>query len=147
MTTRADVVAEARTWLGTPWQHQQSLKGVATDCLGLISGVALNLGLEGAAKWRADERMRGYTKQPVARLVLAACDDYLDPLSLAAIELAAILWLRREDATHFAIVSALDPMYIIHGDAVVGERVVENRVDELCRSRIYRAYRFRGLSQ
>jgi NlpC/P60 family putative phage cell wall peptidase len=29
----------ARGWLGTPYQHQASLKGVGTDCLGLIRGI------------------------------------------------------------------------------------------------------------
>lgn len=32
-------LAEARTWLGTPYQHQASLKGVGCDCLGLVRGV------------------------------------------------------------------------------------------------------------
>lgn len=35
----ADIVAAARGWLGTPYAHQASLKGVGTDCLGLIRGV------------------------------------------------------------------------------------------------------------
>ena len=34
-----DVVAVARAWIGTPYQHQASVKGVACDCLGLIRGV------------------------------------------------------------------------------------------------------------
>jgi len=33
------IVSEAREWLGTPWQHQASLKGVACDCVGLVRGV------------------------------------------------------------------------------------------------------------
>jgi NlpC/P60 family putative phage cell wall peptidase len=33
------VVAEARAWLGTPYVHQASLKGVGCDCLGLIRGI------------------------------------------------------------------------------------------------------------
>ena len=33
------VVAEARSWIGTPYQHQASLKGVGCDCLGLVRGV------------------------------------------------------------------------------------------------------------
>ena len=37
---RADaVVAEAATWIGTPYRHQASLKGVGCDCLGLVRGV------------------------------------------------------------------------------------------------------------
>lgn len=37
--TRAAIVAEARAWLGTPYRHQASLKGVGCDCLGLVRGV------------------------------------------------------------------------------------------------------------
>ena len=36
---RDKIVAEARTWLGTPYQHQCSQKGAGTDCLGLVRGV------------------------------------------------------------------------------------------------------------
>lgn len=32
-------VAEARNWIGTPYQHQASCKGAGTDCLGLLRGV------------------------------------------------------------------------------------------------------------
>lgn len=35
----ADVVAVARGWLGTPYRHQASVKGVGADCLGLVRGV------------------------------------------------------------------------------------------------------------
>lgn len=36
---REDIVAAARGWVGTPYRHQASLKGVGTDCLGLVRGV------------------------------------------------------------------------------------------------------------
>jgi NlpC/P60 family putative phage cell wall peptidase len=37
--TRTTIVAEARSWIGTPYRHQASLKGVGCDCLGLVRGV------------------------------------------------------------------------------------------------------------
>ena len=37
MSERA--IASARGWLGTPYRHQASLKGVGCDCLGLIRGL------------------------------------------------------------------------------------------------------------
>lgn len=39
MTTRDDIVAEARRWIGTPYVHQASCIGAGTDCLGLVRGV------------------------------------------------------------------------------------------------------------
>lgn len=33
------VVTIARTWIGTPYLHQASVKGVGADCLGLLRGV------------------------------------------------------------------------------------------------------------
>lgn len=33
------VVTEAREWIGTPYRHQHSTKGVGCDCLGLVRGV------------------------------------------------------------------------------------------------------------
>jgi NlpC/P60 family putative phage cell wall peptidase len=35
----AKVIAAARSWLGTPYHDQASLKGVGCDCLGLARGV------------------------------------------------------------------------------------------------------------
>lgn len=36
---RAEVIEAARGWIGTPYQHQASLKGIGADCLGLLRGV------------------------------------------------------------------------------------------------------------
>lgn len=56
MMARGAIVAEAVGWIGTPYRHQASLKGVGCDCLGLVRGV-----------WRArlgeePERVPGYTR-------------------------------------------------------------------------------------
>ena len=39
LITPLAVVAAARAWLGTPYHHQASCRGVGADCLGLIRGV------------------------------------------------------------------------------------------------------------
>lgn len=39
MISRHAVLAEARSWIGTPYQHQASAKGAGCDCLGLVRGV------------------------------------------------------------------------------------------------------------
>ncbi len=45
---RADVIAEARTWLGTPWQHQAAIKGDAVDCAMFLISVFQRAGVIGA---------------------------------------------------------------------------------------------------
>lgn len=43
MLTPDMIVATARSWIGTPYRHQASLKGVGCDCLGLVRGVCRDL--------------------------------------------------------------------------------------------------------
>lgn len=145
--TGADIVAEAMRWRETPWQHQTSIRGVATDCLGLIAGVGLALELPDAERWRRDERIRNYVRAPDIRSILAACADYLDPVNdCAALRLGDILMLRFDEGhTHFALLSNLRPPRIIHAYAGVG-RVVENGLDATWAERVLRAYRYRGLA-
>lgn len=35
----ADVIAQARCWLGTPYLHQGTAMGLGCDCLGLVRGI------------------------------------------------------------------------------------------------------------
>ncbi len=39
MMIKPSIIDLARGWLGTPYQHQASLKGVGCDCLGLVRGI------------------------------------------------------------------------------------------------------------
>ena len=36
---RTRAVEIVRSWIGTPYHHQASVKGIGTDCLGLVRGV------------------------------------------------------------------------------------------------------------
>ena len=42
---RAAVVAEARTWLGTPYHHHARVKGAGVDCAHLLCAVYENAGV------------------------------------------------------------------------------------------------------
>ena len=42
---KREICDEARTWLGTKWQHQAMVKGVGVDCAMLVAGIAINCGL------------------------------------------------------------------------------------------------------
>ena len=38
-TQHSQIITIARDWIGTPYHHQASKKGVGCDCLGLVRGV------------------------------------------------------------------------------------------------------------
>jgi cell wall-associated NlpC family hydrolase len=147
LTTRAQIAAEARTWLGTRWQHQARLKGVATDCIGLVAGVAHALRLPGSDEWMVDQRFRSYGRTPDPELLLAGCAEFMDPIPVAAATLGDVLVMRAanvEQPTHFAIVSGVDPTYIIHSR--LARKVSENRLDATLAALVLYAFRFRGVA-
>lgn len=140
--TRAAIVAEAKTWCGTRWAHQQSKKGVGADCIGLIAGVARALGIDGADEF--DRSVKGYGREPDPVQTLKWCAQLLEP----ATDLLPgnILYLRVPKVAHplhFALVS--DGGYMIHSNVTIG-RVVEHRLDDVWRSRIARVFAYRGLA-
>jgi len=47
---RTEAMRLARAWLGTPYVEGASQCGVATDCVGLIEGVARDLGLKAPSR-------------------------------------------------------------------------------------------------
>lgn len=143
--SRLDILLEAREWIGTPWHHAASCKGVGTDCIGLIVGIARACGIAEAREYATASEYRGYGRDPNPALLIAGCERWLAPIATDDAAPADILIMRfTDEPQHFALVSALDPMYIIHAYAQA-RKVVENRVDDLWRSRIVRAYRFRGI--
>jgi len=144
--TRAQVVAEARSWIGTPYVHQGSVKGVGCDCIGLIIGVARCLGMPEATAFDQDIRYKGYSRPPNPRLLVEACDEYLDRVPVVSDALPGDIALGRIEIEpqHFGILSAVDPAYIIHAYSQI-KRVTENRADERWRAKVLRIYRYRGV--
>lgn len=95
--TRAQVVAEARSHLGTPWVHQGRASGVQLDCAGLIVVVARALGIVGPAF-----DVNGYVPAPDGTM-LDWCEAYMQ--RVAEIELGAVLALAtKNEPQHLGIV-------------------------------------------
>lgn len=144
MIERDAIVAEARTWIGTPWRHQARVKGVGVDCIGFVGGVAMALGLPEAFEWYGDRTLRGYGRTPVAETLLNACDRFLDRMPVAGRRLGDVLVMGfRQGPQHFAILSRLAPDYIIH--AYAQRRSVVETQSDLPGAQVLRAYAFRGV--
>jgi NlpC/P60 family putative phage cell wall peptidase len=146
MTDRNAIVREARAWVGTPFHHQASLKGVGCDCIGLIAGVARAFGMREAMRWQTDSRFQGYGTLPMPSKLLFACDEYMDQIAVAAALPGDVLLLKlrmMKQPMHFGILSDRLPRYIFHAYEPAG-KVVENRIDEKWQTTL-RAYRLRGV--
>lgn len=42
------LITIARSWLGTPWRHNQCVKGLGVDCVNFVWAVAKEAGLDGS---------------------------------------------------------------------------------------------------
>jgi NlpC/P60 family putative phage cell wall peptidase len=136
----AAVVAEARTWLGTRWQHQAALKGVACDCAGLVLGVARVLGLA------VPTAVPAYDRRPDGVQLRALCEAHLQPAG-ASLAPGQVLLFRFADAPQHLGIVGNGPGYLtmIHAHAP-DRRVVEHHLDATWRARLVAAYTLPGVA-
>jgi NlpC/P60 family putative phage cell wall peptidase len=106
--TRPRIVALARDWLGTPYHHQASLRGVGTDCVGLVRGIWRELyGTEAEA---APAYTRDWAEGSGRETLLAAARRHLIEIAPAEARPGDVLvfrWRRHTLAKHCAILTAL----------------------------------------
>lgn len=134
MTTRAEIVAAARQWLGVPYHHQgRSRFGV--DCAGLIVVVARSIGVD------VSSDVRGYGLSPEGERLRRILETAARPVAFS----------RPGDILLFRFVALPQHLGIqtdvgvIHSHARV-ERVVEHRLNDVWRSRIVGRFAFPGVS-
>jgi NlpC/P60 family putative phage cell wall peptidase len=120
---RSAIVAEARAWIGTPYRHQASLKGVGCDCLGLVRGVwrALN----GAEPERVPPYSADWAEATGEESLAHAAARHLVPLAdahaFAPGDVLLFRWRAGFPAKHAAIVTTGDLMVHAHDGAAVAE--------------------------
>jgi cell wall-associated NlpC family hydrolase len=149
MTTRQQLVDEARQWIGTPFVHQAYRKGIGADCIGLIAGVALSFAMPDAVAWAQRPDCHNYAEQPDPKMLLRLTNEFLLPVCTEydALMPADIVLMRFEsDPMHFALVTSLTPFLVVHALSRLG-RVAEHHIDRAWQQRIMRIYRYRGLTQ
>lgn len=135
------VVSIARNWLDTPYHHQASVKGVGTDCLGLIRGVFRTLYGHEAAEVPAYSRDWAEATRQETMLVGAARHLCALPVDEAGAGDVVVFRFRRGVmAKHAAILTGAKTM--IH--AVEGAPVSEVALIGWWQRRIAGAFSFPG---
>jgi NlpC/P60 family putative phage cell wall peptidase len=136
-----DIIEAARGWIGTPYQHQASVKGAGCDCLGLLRGVWREL--HGDEPESPPPYAPDWAEGSGAETMRDALARHLAPVAPADIAPGdAVLFrmVRGGPAKHCAIVAMRDDgLTLIH--ARQNRRVVEERFSAFWRARL--AYAFR----
>jgi NlpC/P60 family putative phage cell wall peptidase len=108
LSTRTTIVATARTWLGTPYHHQASLKGAGCDCVGLVRGIWREL--YGSEPQALPAYTRDWAEAQGRETLLEAARRHLVEIPPAAATPGDILifrWRRNAPAKHCAILATL----------------------------------------
>ncbi len=135
MTARAEIVAAARAWLGTPFHHQARVRGVGVDCIGLIIGVSWDTG-------RGRYDFHAYEAQPHPRTLLKEVHQHLDQ-GAALQEGSILLFNIVKEPQHFALYTGPVANTMVHAYAVHG-RVVEEPFDAVWRRRLLGVFEYRA---
>jgi len=144
MTTRADVVAAARSLLGTPYAPHQRTPGVGIDCAGLPIVVARLLGLK-----EASFDVNGYSLHPDGSLI-PLCKEHLIQVPREEMGDGDVLVLKwgKGEAQHFGILAThqtYGTRSIIHAEQLRHKQVVEHQLAFTAHTRFVAAFRFPGV--
>ncbi len=117
---RARIVAAARGWIGTPYQHQASLRGVGCDCLGLLRGVWREL--VGPEPEALPPYSPSWAELEAGEALLDAARRHLIPLAAArGGGIVFFRWREGAGAKHCGILSDETRMIHAHDGASVAE--------------------------
>jgi NlpC/P60 family putative phage cell wall peptidase len=137
--SRPDIVVLARTWIGTPYHHQASIKGAGADCIGLIRGVYREL--HGREAQAVPAYTRDWAEGSGQETLLEAARRHLVEIAPNAAAPGSVLVFRYRGATiakHAAILATRETM--IH--AMEGAPVSEVSLSPWWRRRLAAAFAF-----
>lgn len=140
------IVAEARDWIGTRWQKQASIKGVASDCGGLVLGVAKVFNIV-----PHDLEFAFFDRAPDSARLESFCRAQFTEKNQHEVEPGDFVLMQFDEdigASHVAIIG--DYLYgglsIIHA-YLPSRRVVETRLDAGFKAKIVAAFELKGASK
>ncbi len=135
-----DVETAARRWIGTPYRHQASLRGVGCDCLGLVRGVWREV--VGEEPETAPAYGPDWAEVGGRETLLEAAERWMTPIPPDVAECGDVLMFRMSEEArvkHCAVLAS-GGATMIH--AYWGRAVVESWLGPWWRRRLAAAFRF-----
>jgi NlpC/P60 family putative phage cell wall peptidase len=139
--THDQIIVHARSWIGTPYMHQASLRGVGCDCLGLLRGVWREVYGEepyAVAPYSAD-----WAEASQQEALAEAARQYLVEIPLVDFGRGDVIlfrWRSGSPAKHCAIATSKETMVHAHD----GASVAEVAISPWWRRHLAYAFRFPG---
>jgi NlpC/P60 family putative phage cell wall peptidase len=138
---REDIVRAARQWLGTPYHHQASRRGIGCDCLGLVRGVwreTVGAEPEATPAYSPDwAEARGEES-----LLAAACRHFTPAEAIRPGALLLFRWREGAPAKHAGVATA--PERFVHAYDAAGQ-AVEGTLVPAWRRRLAGVFDFPGV--
>lgn len=144
---RNKIITTAREWIDTPYQHQAMVKHVGVDCVGLIAGVGVELGLLNLPT-KEVRQFWNYGRLPDPEKMGRLLEKYLIRIDSDDQDIADIAWIQWRDGMpmHLAMMSKMKSRdTIIHAYSGVG-KAVEHSLTEEWHDRINSFWRYPGLN-
>lgn len=143
MSMRDRIVAEGRSWVRTPYQHQACVKGVGVDCINLLIGVLQRLDVIPFDWWQGEgARFAGYGRTSGADVMLNGMRSHLVEVPVTEAQAGDVVYMNFGDGLHHAGILAPyrhGGLSLIHALSTAGE-VTEHRLDAHWRSHIRAAF-------
>jgi len=139
---RQHIQTQARLWLGTPYHHRASLRGVGTDCLGLIRGLWREI--YGAEPEPLPDYTRDWAEATGRETLLEAATRHMPPTATPRPGDVLLFRLRpRTSARHIGLLAERDnTLTLIH--ALSPHHVTESPLTERWQRRVAGAFVFPG---
>jgi NlpC/P60 family putative phage cell wall peptidase len=133
------IVASARSWVGTPYHDQASVKGAGVDCLGLARGIWREV--VGAEPATVPAYSRDWGETQPTEILAAGAGQWLIPIPVAEAGPGSVVlfrMMRGAIAKHVGILTG-DGTFV---HAFEGVGVVEEGLSQTWRRRIAFAFEF-----
>lgn len=146
----AEIIAEGRTWIGTPFHHQGRVKGVGCDCIGGVLGILHNAGVRSRQRDDAGNPIpftefdrTDYSTDPNSERLKHTLDEHLIAIPLAEIRAGDVLLFKIIHLPQHVGIVADHPyggLSLIHAYSPAG-KMVEEQLTQSWLSRVVSAYR------